>query len=169
MHVQWLKQQKNCCFLDLLFTVSFFYHALKCNKALQPRQQTDMLQGTLLLLSLHRVFPDTPAGIAPHSPSGPPNHAHTHTYTHTHTHTNRHIDTHTHPHTAITAACWNFLGLLVMRHLFSVPPIEDSFSLQTQSVWGHVSQELCIRHTHTHTHTHTVRFLEKQQEGTKLY
>lgn len=46
-----------------------------------------MLQGTLLLLSLHRVFPDTPAGIAPHSPSGPPNNAHTHKQTHRHTYT----------------------------------------------------------------------------------
>lgn len=39
-----------------------------------------------------------------------------------------HSDTHINTHSAITAACWNFLGLLVMRHLFSVPPIEDSVS-----------------------------------------
>ncbi len=118
---------------------------------LQSRQQTDMLRGTLLLLSLHGVFPDTPAGIAPHSPSGPPNHTHTH------------INTHTPTHSAITAACWNFLDLLVMRHLFSDPPIEDSLTPDT------LSKAMChksgsITHTNTHTHTHT---LDKQQESCK--
>lgn len=49
-----------------------------------------------------------------------------------HTHIN--TQTHTHTHSTITAACFNFLGLLVMRHLFSVPHVEDSVSLQIRSV-----------------------------------
>lgn len=70
--------------------VSSLHSTLVNSKVLQPRKQTDMLQGTLLLLSLHRAFPDTLAGIAPHSPSGPPNQTHRHTHKHTHRHTHTH-------------------------------------------------------------------------------
>lgn len=79
-------------FSAYFFMVSSLHSTLLTNKVLQPRKQTDMLQGTLLLLSLHRAFPDTLAGIAPHSPSGPPNQTHSHTHKHTH----RHTHTHTH-------------------------------------------------------------------------
>lgn len=107
-----------------------FYYTLGGNKVLKPREQTDLLKKTLLLLSLRRVFPDTPAGIAPHSPSGPPDHTHTL------------INKHTPTRAAITAACWNFLDLLVMRHLFSDPPIEDSLSEA-------VCHKSCASLTHT--------------------
>lgn len=132
-----------------VFSASFlqfhFHYALRANKVLQPRQRTDMRQGTLLLLSLQRVFPDTPAGIAGRSQSlwAPESRSHTHI--------NTHIDT----HSAITAACWNFLGLLVMRHSFPVPPIEDSVSSR-HTLSDAMCHKTCAsdRPTRTRMHTH---------------
>lgn len=97
-------------------------------------------------------FQTLESGLPHNVPAGPPA-SNSQTLRHAHTHT----------HSAITAACWNFLGLLVMRHLFSVPPAEDSVSLQTHTVWGHMSQGLCIRRRHMCT----VRSVDKEHESCK--